>query len=36
MFFGFMMDKPINRIGSTGWDFIKGDINAGLKRIDQK
>ena len=28
--FGFMMDRPINAIGSTGWDFIKGDILAGL------
>ena len=30
--FGFEMDKPQNRIGSTGWDFIKGDIMAGLKK----
>ena len=30
IFFGFMMDKPMNMIGSTGWDFIKGDILAGL------
>jgi len=30
--FGFMMDKPQNRIGSTGWDFIKGDIMAGLEK----
>ena len=30
--FGFYMDPPKNRIGSTGWDFIKGDIDAGLKR----
>jgi len=30
--FGFMMDKPQNRIGSTGWDFIKGDIMASLER----
>ena len=28
--FGFYMDRPINMIGSTGWDFIKGDILAGL------
>ncbi len=31
--FGFYMDSPKNRIGSTGWDFIKGDITAGLKRM---
>lgn len=24
--FGFYMDRPENRIGSTGWDFISGDI----------
>lgn len=24
--FGFAMDKPENRIGNTGWDFISGNI----------
>jgi len=24
--FGFYMDKQANRLGNTGWDFIKGDI----------
>lgn len=24
--FGFFMDRPENKIGSTGWDFISGDI----------
>ena len=33
IFFGFMMDKPMNMIGSTGWDFIKGDITAGLNKV---
>jgi hypothetical protein len=28
--FGFYMDRPENRIGSTGWDIIKGDLMAGL------
>jgi hypothetical protein len=28
--FGFFMDRPENRIGSTGWDIIKGDLMAGL------
>jgi len=28
--FGFAMDKQQNAIGSTGWDFIRGDIMAGL------
>jgi len=31
MLFGFYMDKPLNAIGSTGWDWIRGDILAGLK-----
>jgi hypothetical protein len=30
--FGFYMDKPENKIGSTGWEFIKGDLNSGLAR----
>lgn len=24
--FGFYMDKPKNRIGATGWDFIRGNV----------
>ena len=31
--FGFFMDNAKNGIGSTGWDCIKGDIVAGLKRL---
>jgi len=31
--FGFYMDRPENRIGSTGWDFIRGDVLAGLDRM---
>lgn len=27
---GFYLDRPANGIGSTGWDFLKGDILAGL------
>lgn len=30
--FGFYMDRPENRIGSTGWELIKGDINSALAR----
>ena len=33
MLFGFYMDGPENKIGSTGWDLIKGDLNAALKRL---
>ena len=32
MLLGFAMDKPLNKIGSTGWEFIKGDLNSGLAR----
>lgn len=34
MLFGFAMDKPVNAIGTTGWDAIKGDIMAGLRRTN--
>lgn len=27
---GFYLDRPQNAIGSTGWDFMKGDILGGL------
>jgi hypothetical protein len=30
--FGFYMDRPVNALGSTGWDFVKGNITAGLSR----
>lgn len=29
---GFALDRAQNAIGSTGWDLMKGDILAGLKR----
>jgi len=32
---GFAMDRPQNAIGSTGWDFLKGDITAGLRRYSE-
>jgi len=32
MLFGFYMDKAVNRIGTTGWEAIKGDLTAGLAR----
>jgi len=25
--FGFFMDRPENRLGHTGWDFITGDLS---------
>lgn len=30
--FGFYMDAPENKIGSTGWEFIRGDLDSGLAR----
>lgn len=30
--FGFAMDRSQNAIGSTGWDFLRGDILAGIRR----
>jgi hypothetical protein len=32
IFFGFYMDRPQNAIGSTGWDFVRGDSLAALAR----
>ena len=32
MLFGFYMDRPVNAIGDTGWDWIAGDIGAAMKR----
>lgn len=34
MLFGFYMDRPQNRIGSTGWDTVRGDIWAGARRYE--
>lgn len=30
--FGFAMDRPVNRVGTTGWEAITGDIAAGIQR----
>lgn len=32
MLFGFYMNKQLNAIGSTGWDFLQGDLMAALSR----
>lgn len=31
MLLGFYLDKPINRIGTTGWEMLRGDFLAGMK-----
>jgi len=28
--FGFYMDGPVNRIGTSGWEAVKGNILAGI------
>lgn len=30
MLIGFQLDQPVNLIGTTGWDAMRGDITAGL------
>ena len=30
------MDKPVNKIGSTAADFLRGDIDAGLRRAAEE
>lgn len=30
--FGFYMDAPKNRIGTTGWEAMRGDLNSALSR----
>lgn len=32
MLIGFYLDCPINRIGTTGWQMLQGDILGGLNR----
>lgn len=32
MLYGFYMDKPANRIGTSNWDMQRGNILAGLDR----
>jgi hypothetical protein len=34
--FGFNMDSPKNGIGSTGWDLLRGDVMAGLRRYSEQ
>lgn len=33
--FGFAMDRCQNAIGSTGWDMLRGDVMAGLRRYKE-
>lgn len=32
---GFVLDRPQNQIGSTGWDFLRGNITVTLYRPSQ-
>ena len=31
--FGFYLDRPVNRIGTTGWEALRGDLTAALDRV---
>ena len=33
LLFDFYMDKPVNGIGTTGWEMLTGDLMAGEKRL---
>jgi len=35
MLFGFYMDRPVNKIGTSGWEAIRGDLLAPLRRVDE-
>lgn len=30
--FGFLMDRPVNKIGTTGWESLRGDMDSAIKR----
>jgi len=36
MLFGFYMDRQQNAIGSDGWDCVRGDLLAGLRRYNDE
>jgi hypothetical protein len=31
--FGFYLDRPVNRIGTTGWEALRGDLTSALDRV---
>jgi hypothetical protein len=31
--FGFYLDRPVNRIGTTGWESLRGDLTSALDRV---
>lgn len=33
---GFYIDKPMNRMGDTGWDWMRGDIGAAMRRRGER
>lgn len=35
MLFGFWMNRPLNLMGATGWDFIRGDVWGDLTRMEE-
>lgn len=31
--FGFYLDRPVNRIGTTGWESLRGDLTSAFDRV---
>ena len=31
--FGFYLDRPVNRIGTTGWEALRGDLTSAIDRV---
>ena len=31
--FGFYLDRPVNRIGTTGWESLRGDLTSAIDRV---
>jgi len=31
--FGFYLDRPVNRIGTTGWECLDGDFDSAMQRL---
>jgi len=31
--FGFYMDRPVNAIGTTGWELLQGDLTSAMNRL---
>ena len=34
--FGFYLDRPVNAIGTTGWEALRGDLTSAIDRIREQ